>query len=76
MHDYTPVLIGGGQYTQKEFSIERAHPPMGIAAEACVRRKLVRDVLQTLNFSTIQSCGANASTGNFDSVGTSSLRER
>ena len=34
MHDYTPVLIGGGQYTQKEFSIERAHPPMGIAAEA------------------------------------------
>ena len=34
MHDSMPILIGGGQFTQKEFSIEDAHPPLGIAAEA------------------------------------------
>ena len=34
MDDYTPVLIGGGQYTQREYSIESAASPMGVAAEA------------------------------------------
>ena len=34
MDDYTPVLIGGGQYTQREYSVENAASPMGVAAEA------------------------------------------
>ena len=34
MHDSMPILIGGGQFTQKEFLIEDAQPPLGIAAEA------------------------------------------
>ncbi|NKB32875.1 MAG: acetyl-CoA acetyltransferase [Pseudomonadales bacterium] len=34
MEDSTPILVGGGQFTEKEFNPESALPPMGIAAEA------------------------------------------
>ncbi|MGE0667830.1 MAG: acetyl-CoA acetyltransferase [Sphingomonadales bacterium] len=34
MEDSTPILIGGGQFTEKGVSPDKAHPPMGIAAEA------------------------------------------
>ena len=33
-HDRTPVIVGAGQYTQKDVALEDALPPMGIAAEA------------------------------------------
>lgn len=34
MEDSTPILVGAGQFTEKDVSPELAHPPMGIAAEA------------------------------------------
>lgn len=34
MEDSTPILIGGGQFTEKGVAPDKAHPPMGIAAEA------------------------------------------
>ncbi|MEN3950166.1 acetyl-CoA acetyltransferase [Iodidimonas sp. SYSU 1G8] len=34
MEDTTPILVGAGQFTEKGVSPEKAHPPMGIAAEA------------------------------------------
>lgn len=34
MQDSTPILVGAGQFTEKDVSPELAHPPMGIAAEA------------------------------------------
>jgi len=34
MEDLTPIIIGGGQFTQKGVDPLLAHPPMGIAAEA------------------------------------------
>ncbi len=34
MEDTTPILVGGGQFTEKGVAPEKAHPPMGIAAEA------------------------------------------
>lgn len=34
MEDSTPIIIGGGQFTEKEVSPENAQPPLGIAAEA------------------------------------------
>ena len=34
MLDSTPILVGGGQFTEKNVAPEQAHPPMGIAAEA------------------------------------------
>ena len=34
MEDSTPILIGGGQFTEKGVAPDQAQPPMGIAAEA------------------------------------------
>jgi acetyl-CoA C-acetyltransferase len=34
MEDTTPILVGAGQFTEKGVAPEKAHPPMGIAAEA------------------------------------------
>ena len=34
MEDTTPIIIGGGQYTQKEADPLKGLPPMGVAAEA------------------------------------------
>ncbi|MDX1580462.1 MAG: acetyl-CoA acetyltransferase, partial [Alphaproteobacteria bacterium] len=34
MEDSTPVLIGVGQFTEKDVAPENAHPPMGLAGEA------------------------------------------
>ena len=34
MDESTPILVGGGQFAEKEFVPEQAQPPMGIAAEA------------------------------------------
>ncbi|HAJ75698.1 MAG TPA: acetyl-CoA acetyltransferase [Gammaproteobacteria bacterium] len=34
MEDSTPILVGAGQFTEKEVPPEEAHPPMGIAALA------------------------------------------
>ena len=36
MEDSTPILIGAGQYTEKNVPPLQAHPPMGIAAEAAM----------------------------------------
>ena len=32
--DSTPIIVGAGQFTEKDTAPEEAHPPMGIAAEA------------------------------------------
>ncbi|MCY4356307.1 MAG: acetyl-CoA acetyltransferase [Gammaproteobacteria bacterium] len=37
MHDRTPILVGGGQYVEREVTPEMAQPPMGIAALAAQR---------------------------------------
>ena len=34
MEDSTPILVGAGQFTEKGVAPDKAHPPMGIAAEA------------------------------------------
>ena len=34
MENSTPIIVGGGQFTEKEFALEEAQPPLGIAAEA------------------------------------------
>ncbi len=34
LENSTPIIIGGGQFTEKDVSPEKAHPPMGIAGEA------------------------------------------
>lgn len=34
MEDSTPIVVGGGQFTEKEFHPENSQPPMGIAGEA------------------------------------------
>ena len=34
MEDSTPILVGAGQFTEKDVPPAQAHPPMGIAAEA------------------------------------------
>ncbi len=34
MKDLTPIIIGAGQFTQRDVDPLKAHPPMGIAAEA------------------------------------------
>ena len=34
MEDSTPIVVGGGQFTEKEFHPEKSQPPMGIAGEA------------------------------------------
>lgn len=34
IQDSTPILVGGGQFTEKDVAPELAQPPMGIAAEA------------------------------------------
>ena len=34
MEESTPILVGGGQFTEKEFLPEQAQPPLGIATEA------------------------------------------
>lgn len=34
MQDSTPILIGAGQFMEKDVPPQSAHPPMGIAAEA------------------------------------------
>lgn len=34
MENSTPIIVGGGQFTEKDFVIEEAHSPMGIAGAA------------------------------------------
>lgn len=34
MENSTPIIVGGGQFTEKDFVPEEAHSPMGIAGEA------------------------------------------
>ncbi len=34
MEDSTPILVGAGQFTEKDVPPQQAQPPMGIAAEA------------------------------------------
>jgi len=34
VEDSTPIVVGGGQFTEKDFAPEQAQPPMGIAGEA------------------------------------------
>ena len=34
--DNTPVIVGAGQYMERDVPLPRAQPPMGIAARAAV----------------------------------------